>query len=730
MVPNIQPLDPLCTNFAPISMTVNPGGGGWSGANISTSGMVTPANFVQPGLYAVTYTVTDGPCLNSASTSFNVHKFNTAKLNKDLIERCETSNLVNLMTYVQSTVNGSWDGINVSNNSFNPAGLTTKTYEVFYRTTPTPNAQNLCDDVDTLQIALLNPEVPNIALAGPLCNADEPVKLSVSPSKGSWSETTYLNKDGMFTPTLAAIGNNAVEYVIGTATCNARHTIFISVEAFVSAQITTSKLPDLCNTGSAINLMPYVYNGTGQWEGPGIAGTTFDPSLAGKGNHTLTYTTASVPSGLCPDMSAVAVSVYSLQIPQITPEGPFCTTGSPVQLNADVQGGIYGGANTGAVNSQGLFIPASGVIGENIINYTITSGPCVAYAQTTVEVEQFISADFHTQPESFCKDAAAVNMEHYVVNPGYSWSGDGMVGNKFFPDLANPNNNNVIVYRTHSMPTPSLCPDKKEIRVRVIELPELQTVANQFKGCAPLEVWFNTPNINSGKAQWIVGDGEKKEGYGVSHIYTMPGTYSVMLNYSLEGCNAQVELSHDIEVFEVPDADFSMPEEILISNPAIQLVNKSTPVGGNNYTWIIEGQNDIEGVVHPGIEFPAIGRYQIRLIATNVEGCRDEITKTVEVKNDFNIYIPSSFSPNFDGLNDKFTPVFSHYGLDAKSFEMEIFDRWGHLIYSTTDFTKGWDGSVGNKGEPLKEGVYVYKMRYRDLDGNSYSKMGHVTMLR
>jgi gliding motility-associated-like protein len=243
-------------------------------------------------------------------------------------------------------------------------------------------------------------------------------------------------------------------------------------------------------------------------------------------------------------------------------------------------------------------------------------------------------------------------------------------------------------------------------------------------------VWFNTPNINSGKAQWIVGDGEKKEGYGVSHIYTMPGTYSVMLNYSLEGCNAQVELSHDIEVFEVPDADFSMPEEILISNPAIQLVNKSTPVGGNNYTWIIEGQNDIEGVVHPGIEFPAIGRYQIRLIATNVEGCRDEITKTVEVKNDFNIYIPSSFSPNFDGLNDKFTPVFSQYGLDAKSFEMEIFDRWGHLIYSTTDFTKGWDGSVGNKGEPLKEGVYVYKMRYRDLDGNSYSKMGHVTMLR
>src|SRR5690606_27322040 len=110
-----------------------------------------------------------------------------------------------------------------------------------------------------------------------------------------------------------------------------------------------------------------------------------------RGEHTLTYTTASIPGGLCPDKSVVSVNVFSLATPYIDEIGPFCNNyGSPVQLRSDVQGGTYGGANTQAVSMSGLFIPASAVIGENIVNYTITSGPCIAYAQTTIEVEEYV----------------------------------------------------------------------------------------------------------------------------------------------------------------------------------------------------------------------------------------------------------------------------------------------------------------------------------------------------
>ena len=51
-------------------------------------------------------------------------------------------------------------------------------------------------------------------------------------------------------------------------------------------------------------------------------------------------------------------------------------------------------------------------------------------------------------------------------------------------------------------------------------------------------------------------------------------------------------------------------------------------------------------------------------------------------------------SPNSDGLNDLFFPVFSPYGLDTKSFSMSIFDRWGKLVYDSKDVTKGWDGTI------------------------------------
>jgi hypothetical protein len=51
-------------------------------------------------------------------------------------------------------------------------------------------------------------------------------------------------------------------------------------------------------------------------------------------------------------------------------------------------------------------------------------------------------------------------------------------------------------------------------------------------------------------------------------------------------------------------------------------------------------------------------------------------------------------------------------------------------LYHTKDISKGWDGSVQNKGEPLKEEVYVYRIKYKDTEGNAYTKTGHLTLLK
>jgi gliding motility-associated-like protein len=326
-------------------------------------------------------------------------------------------------------------------------------------------------------------------------------------------------------------------------------------------------------------------------------------------------------------------------------------------------------------------------------------------------------------------------MDSYVRNPGGLWTGDGIVGNMFDPKVAKASDNK-IVYETFSRPTPTLCPDRSTIVIQIVDIPKVVAYASPAGGCAPLEVVFNTPSSNNGAediGEWYLGDGsEPKTGLKISHIYTSPGTYSVTLNFRNSVCHTQALVSNHIHVVAAPEANFAFPDEIYISNPTVQLENLTPSIGDNKYTWKIEGLSRDYYDVHPKVEFPKIGRYNVTLIATasNEYQCTSESRKIIEVKNDFNIFIPTSFSPNFDGLNDFFVPVFTSYGLDVKSFEMEIFDRWGHSLYRTRDITKGWDGSINNKGEPMKEEVYVYRIKYRDLEGNSYTKMGHVTLLK
>ncbi len=88
------------------------------------------------------------------------------------------------------------------------------------------------------------------------------------------------------------------------------------------------------------------------------------------------------------------------------------------------------------------------------------------------------------------------------------------------------------------------------------------------------------------------------------------------------------------------------------------------------------------------------------------------------------IYIPNTFTPNDDGLND----VFLVYGTGINKFEMSIFDRWGQKLFGSKDQLKGWDGFF--KNELCKSDVYVYVVTYTSIDGKTHTKIGHVTLMK
>lgn len=732
--PTINLISPACTNGTTVQVTALPAGGTWSGnSGISTGGILTPSN-CGVGPNTVTYSAGQNTCTASSSRTFEISRFNTAALTGNLPSFCFNSAPFNLNSIVQYT-GGSWSGISVnSNNFFSPAGLPTNAYQLKYRTQSFPNT-GLCPDSVTAIANVLNPPTPVIGVAGPFCQKDAPVQLTVSPMGGQWLTAPYLTAGGVFIPSLSAVGSNFVQYAIGNNTCQAKSSIMVSVEQFVPAKI-TGKIPDLCNNSPVVSLAPFSSIG-GNWTGPGVAGGNFNPALSNAGNFYIFHQTSSVPGGLCPDRDSMAINVYSLAPPVISQAGPFCNNSLPVQLQVSPLGGIFDGTNTKAVNNEGLFSPYSGVIGKNVISYSIASGPCIAYASTTVMVSEFVSAQLDVQPPSvMCINAEPIDMTAFVHSRGGTWSGPGMVNGSsmFFPTYANLGPNNVLRYYTHAAGNATLCPDESSVKIEVRSMPKASIVTGSLTGCTPLQVTFNSPENQTGNGLWVFDDGVSKTGLSAVHIFTRTGQYNIVFRYEdpeAPGCTATAKLSSPVEVYARPRADFDFSnEDVTIVEPKITLINRTNPVGENKYVWTVFGMEQYFSV-NPVITFPKAGTYRVNLEATNYRGCKSEVTKLLEVKNDFNVFIPNSFTPNFDGKNDVFKPVFSPFGLDYNSYYMRIFNRWGQLVFETNDHNEGWDGTPRNFGDTNpKNDTYTYEIRFGDIEGKTYEKRGTIMVLR
>ena len=99
------------------------------------------------------------------------------------------------------------------------------------------------------------------------------------------------------------------------------------------------------------------------------------------------------------------------------------------------------------------------------------------------------------------------------------------------------------------------------------------------------------------------------------------------------------------------------------------------------------------------------------------------MSNTVEVIPYMSIYIPNSFTPNGDGMND----MFGAYGEAILEFNMQIFNRWGQIIFEAKHFDTKWDGTY--EGTKVPQGSYVYKLSAKGITGNTSRKDGTVTVV-
>lgn len=141
-------------------------------------------------------------------------------------------------------------------------------------------------------------------------------------------------------------------------------------------------------------------------------------------------------------------------------------------------------------------------------------------------------------------------------------------------------------------------------------------------------------------------------------------------------------------------------------------------------SWTIRGETSTEDSLF-SYYFTRPGNYTGVLLVTNSSGCSDSVEFNIRVKDETTVFIPNTFTPNGDGLNELFTA----YGVNWRTFQMWIFDRWGRELYFTNDKEAGWDGIDKQTGRPFAQGVYVYRIRVVDNNNKPRVFLGHVNLL-
>lgn len=308
-----------------------------------------------------------------------------------------------------------------------------------------------------------------------------------------------------------------------------------------------------------------------------------------------------------------------------------------------------------------------------------------------------------------------------AASPGGVYSGPGVVGGTFDPDLVGPGTytiTNVIA---------DGCGDEASFDVTVNALPNVSFSSDVNSGCATLPVNFYNTGDDGVSCIWDFGEGTASTCGDVSYSFENPGEFDVTLTVTdANGCTNALTGYDYISVFEVPNAAFSFgPQPATTINTEINFTDLSTDA--DNWEWTF-GELGNSNTQHPTYLFPAEeGSYDVSLKVTNDYGCVDSTSQRVIISEQYLIYVPNTITPDGDAFNEVFKPYFN--GINIYNYTLTIYNRWGEVMFVSHDPSVGWNGTYG--GEVVPTGVYVWHIVTDELTSDKkIDTKGHVTVLK
>lgn len=248
--------------------------------------------------------------------------------------------------------------------------------------------------------------------------------------------------------------------------------------------------------------------------------------------------------------------------------------------------------------------------------------------------------------------------------------------------------------------------------------------------CAPFLAQFvdlssaDSPILYS----WDFGDGNTSTSANPSNIYFTPGEYAVSLTIITPfGCVDTLSLVKDPFVFVRPSPTASFvvdPSETDICNAEIQFTDQS--LGAYSYLYILDENGRVSEQSNPLITYFTSGTKNPLQIVTNEYGCSDSAYAVIAIE-PVSVFVPNTFTPDGNEFNNIFN---AETDFPMFSWDLKIYNRWGQVVFQSSDPSIGWDGTLD--GQIMQDGLYVYRIKYMSCESTDevFELDGHVNLMR
>jgi gliding motility-associated-like protein len=365
---------------------------------------------------------------------------------------------------------------------------------------------------------------------------------------------------------------------------------------------------------------------------------------------------------------------------------------------------------------------------SNIITITYSTGPAV-----TVQLSSNVTKICQGNPVSFT--TAATNQG---LNPDYRWFVNnilvpGAVDSAFNTSNLPPGLTKVSVEITSS----EICStDSIERDSVIIDVTERITPTLEIREIAPF--CTKTPgtlnvvnNVPGGTYSWTKdGNTIPFTGAGLVMQDVTTGTVFVATVTNLTGCittNSATSPPYSVTLHETPTVDAGV-DQTIISGRQANLKVKVSPSGNYSYLWAPGTGLSLTNIADPVSRTTDTLTTYIVTVTDLSTRCRNSDTVKIRVELNYEVFIPTAFSPNADGVNDVFYARAANNQIKPDQFTFRIFNEFGELIFESISKEYGWDGTIN--GEPAMPGVYIYHCFGLFKDEKPFDLNGKFTLMR